>query len=115
MMDSNDNAPACVMHAARRVFVLQAVASVLAGAALAQPARPRVDEDDDHAKQLGYRHDTGQVDARRFPKHTKAQRCDNCSFYQGAVGEAWAGCAFFGRKQVAAPGWCLAWQPKPAG
>jgi hypothetical protein len=36
-----------------------------------------------------------------------------CAFWQGTPTDAWAGCAMFGRKQVAAGGWCSAFSKKP--
>ncbi len=99
----------------RRTFVLRVLAAGSAAAvsqAMAQtPAR--VDEADENAVALGYRHDTTKVDARKYPAHSAAQKCDNCSFWQGSATDAWAGCAMFGRKQVAADGWCSAWARKP--
>ena len=102
---------------ARRVVIIRAAAgacAVLAAPLLAQTSPSRVDEADDTARTLGYRHDTTQVDAQRFPKHAATQRCANCGFFQGSASDAWAGCAFFGRKQIAAAGWCSAWAAKPA-
>ena len=98
----------------RRIFVMS-----LAGgcAAIASPglvlAAGHVEETDENAVALGYRHDTRQVDQKRFANHADTQRCANCSFFQGAPADAWAGCAMFGRKQIAAEGWCSAWAKKP--
>jgi len=101
----------------RRVFLLRS-----AGAGCAALAAPglalgaaHVEEGDEAALALGYRHDSQQVDAARFPKHEPAQRCANCAFFQGAPADEWAGCAMFGRKQVAGRGWCGAWATKPGG
>ncbi|SFV17811.1 high-potential iron-sulfur protein [Pseudoduganella namucuonensis] len=101
----------------RRHFICQLLAVGGMGAASlagAQTAPARVDENSEQAAALGYRHDTAKVDAKKYPKHTTAQRCDNCSFFQGKPGDAWGGCAMFGRKQIAGPGWCLAWAKAPA-
>jgi len=98
----------------RRVFMIRAAAG---GAILAVPlvasAAPHVEESDEAAQQLGYRHDSSQVDGAKFPKHQAGQRCADCSFFQGAAGDAWGGCAMFGRKQVSGAGWCSAWMKKP--
>lgn len=85
------------------------------GAALATVAQPRaqsahVDEDSETAVALGYKHDTTKVDGAKFPTHDKAHHCANCGFWQGASSDAWAGCSMFGRKQVSATGWCVAWR-----
>jgi hypothetical protein len=92
--------------ASRRHFVL-AVAAV----GLAQRANAaQVDEADETAVGLGYRHDSAQVDAKKYPQHQATQRCANCQFWQGAATDAWSGCAMFGRKQVNAGGWCVAYK-----
>lgn len=95
----------------RRVFLLQAVAATsLAGAAAGARAQAKVDEADDTAVQLGYKHDTAKVDSKKYPQHKPDQTCNNCSFWQGSASDAWAGCAMFGRKHIAAAGWCVAWK-----
>lgn len=91
----------------RRVFML-ALAATAAAPALAQSRR--VEESDETAVALGYRHDTKQVDGKKYPQHKPDQHCANCGFWQGAATDAWAGCAMFGRKQIAATGWCTAWK-----
>lgn len=101
----------------RRVFLLR-VASGGAGLALAAAcggarAATHVDENDEVAQQLGYRHDARQVDASKFPKYQAGERCLDCSFFQGAATDEWAGCAMFGRKHINAAGWCNAWAKKP--
>jgi hypothetical protein len=78
---------------------------------LAQPAR--VEEDSEQALALGYKHDTTRVDTARYPKHSAQQHCGNCAFWQGKPDEAWAGCAMFGRRQIANRGWCQAWAKAP--
>ena len=89
---------------ARRVFLL---ALATAGTAKAQS---KVDEADENAVALGYRHDTNKVDGKKYPQHKADQKCNNCQFWQGSTNDAWAGCAMFGRKQIAGPGWCMAWK-----
>jgi len=94
----------------RRVFLMRVAAgSAALGASAALHAQTKVDEADEGSVALGYRHDTIKVDTKKFP-HQAAQHCANCSFWQGAASDAWAGCSMFGRKQVAAKGWCLAWR-----
>jgi len=93
----------------RRVFMMALAAS---GTGLAR-AQSRVEEDSEQAAALGYKHDTTKVDKAKYPKHEASQHCANCSFWQGAAADPWAGCAMFGRKQIAAAGWCLAWNKKP--
>lgn len=95
---------------ARRSFILQAASAcglVCAGQA---QAATKVDEDSEDAKALGYRHDTTKVDAKKYPQHKADQVCHNCQFWQGAASDEWAGCSMFGRKHIAAKGWCLAYR-----
>jgi hypothetical protein len=91
----------------RRRFIVVAAAGCSAGIARAQA---RVDEADENAVALGYKHDTAKVDAKKYPQHDAAQKCHDCQFWQGAKTDAWAGCAMFGRKQIAAAGWCMAYK-----
>ena len=99
-------------YTTRRIFITRSIAggcAVLAAPIAAQAAPSRVDETDETAVALGYKHDTKKVDKQLFPKHNATQDCGNCSFFQGSAGDEWGGCAMFGRKQVAAAGWCNAW------
>ena len=97
----------------RRTFMIQAAAcgsALAAGSAMAQAVR--IDEKDPQAVALSYVHDTAKADNKKFPKHTKDQKCSNCALYQGKATDAWGGCPLFGAKQVAGPGWCSAWAKK---
>jgi hypothetical protein len=105
-----------VKDSTRRIFIARTLAggcAALALPALVQAAPSHVEESDETAMALGYKHDTKQVDKQRFPKHSPAQNCANCAFFQGSATDEWGGCAMFGRKQVAATGWCSAWAKKP--
>lgn len=97
----------------RRVFLMQVAAagSVLA-ASRAQAQAARVDEKDPQAVALGYVADSAKADAKKFPKHSKDQKCNNCALYQGKAADPWGGCPLFGTKQVAGAGWCSAWAKK---
>ncbi len=101
------------MDTTRRMFVARSLAG---GCALAIGARAQaathVDEADETAAALGYRHDSKLVDGAKYPKHAAQQRCVDCAFWQGAAADDWAGCAMFGRKQVSNTGWCSAWTKK---
>ena len=100
-------------QSSRRTFMIQAAAcgsALAAGNALAQPAR--LDEKDPQAVALSYVHDTAKADLKKFPKHSKTQKCNNCALYQGKATDPWGGCPLFGAKQVAGPGWCSAWAKK---
>ena len=101
----------------RRIFIARSLAGgcAVAGLGLATSARAaaHVEETDETAVALGYHHDTKLADQNKYPNHTTQQRCVDCAFWQGATTDAWAGCAMFGRKQVAAGGWCSAFSKKP--
>lgn len=98
----------------RRVFMMQAAgalsAAALSAPVFAQGTPKRVEETDENAVALGYKHDTTKVDKAKYPQHDNKQYCANCQFWQGAATDEWAGCAMFGRKQIAAKGWCTAWR-----
>lgn len=94
----------------RRAVIHIACAGPALVASGARAAPARVDEADEAAAAMGYRHDTRQVDGKKFATHSPDQRCANCGFWQGQPGDAWAGCSMFGRKHIAAGGWCAAWR-----
>jgi len=103
----------------RRVFLMSVAAAgpLLAGTFAAQAAQaaggaPKLDEKDPLAASLGYVADTAKADAKKYPKHTKDQKCANCVLYQGKAGDAAAICPIFSGKQVAAAGWCASWAKK---
>jgi hypothetical protein len=100
-------------HPNRRIFVCSIAAIGSLGATHRAFAQARAEEDSEQAVALGYRHDTSKVDTKKYPKHAVTQRCSNCSFWQGKPEDPWAGCAMFGRKQIAHAGWCMAWQKQP--
>lgn len=91
----------------RRVFMMKMVASsaaIVAGAASAQAKR--LEETDPKAVSLGYRHDTGQVDKKRFPKHAASEKCSNCMAFLGKPADAWGECDLLVDRLVSGKGWC---------
>ncbi len=96
----------------RRTFLLQVAAAGTALAASQAHAQAKLDEKDPQAVGLGYVADTKKADAKKYPKHTAEQKCNNCALYQGKASDAWGGCPLFGAKQVAGAGWCSAWAKK---
>ena len=96
----------------RRVFILQVAASGAVLGASAAHAQSKVDEKDPQSVALGYVADTAKADAKKFPKHSKDQKCNNCALYQGKAADAAGGCPLFGTKQVTGIGWCSAWAKK---
>ena len=103
------------LSSSRRRFIGRIViagSTACASRAFAQ-AGAQVDEADEQAVTLGYLQDAAKVDSRKYPKHATTQHCANCSFWQGKPADAWAGCAMFGRKQVANGAWCQVWTKVP--
>ena len=104
-------------NTSRRIFIARSLAGgcAFAGLGLATSARAatHVEETDETAVALGYHHDSKLTDSQKYPAHTPQQRCVDCAFWQGTPTDAWAGCAMFGRKHVAAGGWCGAFSRKP--
>ena len=97
----------------RRVFILKLAAAGGGALALgAQAQAAKVDEKDPQAVALGYAADTTKVDAKKYAKHTKDQKCSGCQLYSGKAGEATGPCSIFPGKHVAANGWCSAWVKK---
>jgi hypothetical protein len=73
---------------------------------------PKVDENDPQAKAMGYVDNTAKADKTKYPKHTVAQKCDNCQLFQGKAGDAQGPCPLFSGKSVAGNGWCSAYMKK---
>jgi len=73
---------------------------------------PLLDESSPQAAALGYRHDTSQVDAKKYPSHTASQHCSTCQLYQGAAGSKSGPCPLFAGKSVQSNGWCSSWVKK---
>ena len=96
----------------RRVFMMTLAAGSSVLAATTARAQAMLDEKDPQAMALGYVADTKKVDAKKFPKHTADQHCNNCQLFQGKAGDAKGGCPLFAGKMVAGPGWCSAWVKK---
>jgi hypothetical protein len=94
-------------HTSRRTFVIQLMAGgavVASGQALAAPKK--IEESEPKAVSLGYKHETANVDNKRFPKHTPAEKCTNCMAWLGKPADAWAECDLTADRLVAGSGWC---------
>lgn len=96
-----------------RTTLAAATALPLGSIPIVLQAQDMVDENDPSAVALGYKADTADVDAAKYPKHSADQLCSNCQLYQGGDAESGA-CAIFPGKLVAGKGWCSAWVPKAA-
>lgn len=77
-------------------------------------AQERLEEDDELAQQLGYKHDASEVDPNEWPDYVEGHVCANCQLYQGAEGDEWGPCEIFGGNLVSADGWCLSWLEREA-
>jgi hypothetical protein len=102
----------------RRFLKLVAAGAVAfpAAAALLRSGRAmtaeagQLDESDPAAAALGYKKDTTQADAAKFPQHTPTQLCGDCRYYQGKAGSEWGPCTIFtGKGSVHSKGWCAAY------
>ncbi|WP_118181831.1 high-potential iron-sulfur protein [Paraburkholderia phosphatilytica] len=102
------------MKSSRRTFLITSigVASSLALSRQAFADAPKVAETDPTAQALGYKADASKVDKAKYAKYAAGQECDNCSFYQGKAGDAFAPCPMFAGKQVSGKGWCSAYNKK---
>ena len=102
------------MKASRRTFLITSigVASSLALSRQALADAPKVAESDPTAQALGYKEDASKVDKAKFAKYAPGEDCGNCSFYQGKAADPYAPCPMFAGKQVAAKGWCSAYNKK---
>ncbi|GAA0756783.1 high-potential iron-sulfur protein [Ideonella azotifigens] len=88
-----------------------AAATLRAGPAAAQQLS-HLQEDDPTAVEIHYKRDASKVDRAKVPKYVPGQTCANCSLYAGAPGDTDGGCGLFIDKDVAAAGWCDAWDKK---
>lgn len=96
----------------RRVFMMQVALGGTAVMATQATAQAKVDPKDPQAVALAYAEDTTKVDAKKYPKHAAAQKCNNCQLFTGKPTDAAGPCSLFGGKQVAGNGWCSAWVKK---
>ena len=95
----------------RRWLKLGALATFFIAAA-PRAQTQRVDENEQQAQGLGYRHDAAKVDKAKFQKFQPGELCSNCNFFKGKAGDAWGPCDIFGGREVNAKGWCSAWMKK---
>jgi hypothetical protein len=86
--------------------------ALAASRAEAQATGAKLEESDPQAMALGYKQDTTKVDAKKYPAHAASQDCANCQLFQGKPKDPAGPCPLFAGKQVAAAGWCSAWNKK---
>jgi hypothetical protein len=98
----------------RRWLKFGSLAIVSIAAPTSVPAQPkRVDENEQVAQALGYKHDAAKVDKAKFKNFQPGQLCSNCNLFKGKTGDAWGPCDIFSGREVNAGGWCSAWVKKP--
>ncbi len=92
----------------RRIFMLKVVSGTAAIAAAGglQAAPKKVEENEPKAVSLGYKHDSAQVDTKKFPKHVAGQKCTGCMAWLGKPSDAWAECDLMVDRLVSGTGWC---------
>jgi high potential iron-sulfur protein len=79
----------------------------------AQENKPRLDEKEPQALQLGYRHDATTVDKKKFPSYKPGEVCGNCQFFQSkGASEEWVPCSMFPGRQVNVNGWCSSYMKR---
>ena len=109
-----------ISRQARRRFLQVATAGVAAapfcGVRLVRPAQAqeRVAEDEELAKQVGYKHNASDVDPNEWPDYEQGEICANCQLYHGEQGAEWGPCDIFALRLVSANGWCVTWLQKEA-
>lgn len=83
------------------------------GRLFGQEAKPHLNENDEQAEKLGYRHDATTVDKKKSPTYKPGDACGNCQLFQGKPGtDEWAPCPIFPGKQVNVHGWCSSYMKK---
>jgi hypothetical protein len=101
------------MVSRRRVINIIPVAGLVwLGGDGARASATRVEEQDPDAVAQDYRADASTIDAAKYPKYVAGRTCANCQLFDGGPKDAWAGCSLFLGREVAAKGWCSAWEKK---
>lgn len=96
----------------RRVFMIHCVAASSALAALpAQASERKLLETDPQAVALGYRDDTKNVDAKKYPKHSPSQTCTGCLIWKGVTADGGT-CHVFAKRLLSGAGWCSQYSAK---
>lgn len=101
------------MHRRQLFLLLPAALAGPCATRLAQAQSSELKESDPEAVALDYVADARRVDRKRQPKYQPGQTCANCSLYVPQAGSPLGGCQLFYGKDVAAIGWCNAWEAKP--
>jgi hypothetical protein len=92
------------------VIALPTAGSLLLTASATAADAKQLDEAEPSAAALGYRKDSTQVDAAKYPQHQATQFCSGCRYDQAKVSAEWGPCAIFaGKGNVHSKGWCAAY------
>ena len=99
---------------ARRRLILVGPAVVLAGiqAGSARAQSTDLKESDPEGIAFEYKVDARNVDPAKSPNYKPGQSCANCALFFPQAGSPTGGCGLFMGKDVAAIGWCKAWEAK---
>ena len=101
-------------HLQRRRLILVAPAAAFAAmhpnAANAQSTDLK--ESDPEGIAFEYKSDASKVDPAKSPSYKPGQTCANCALFFPQAGSPTGGCGLFMGKDVAAIGWCKAWEAK---
>jgi hypothetical protein len=100
------------MQRRRLLFTLSAVVSVSLVPDLASAQSSELKETDPEATAVAYKADARKVDRAKSPQYKPGQTCANCSQFFPQDGSPLGGCQLFLGKDVAAAGWCNAWEAK---
>jgi len=103
-----------VSHPRRRRLILGVPVVVFAGvrASAANAQSTELKESDSEAVAFEYKADASKVDPAKSPKYKPGQTCANCGLFFPQAGAPLGGCQLFMGKDVAAIGWCNAWEAK---
>jgi hypothetical protein len=97
----------------RRAFLRISCSTFAISTGMVDAQATMLSEKDPQAVALGYVALATRADKTKFPKYAQGQHCAACQLYQGATSAPTAPCAIFAGKQVAGPGWCSAYTPRP--
>ena len=105
-------------HSSRRRLILlvpiAAFAPLRPGAAANAQESIDLKESDPEGIAFEYKADASKVDRAKSPSYKPGQTCANCALFFPQAGSPTGGCGLFMGKDVAAIGWCKAWESAKA-
>ena len=111
MTQSNETATRrrLLKFVAAGAVALLAAGSLLRSRSVIAADAGQLDEADPAAAALGYKKNTTQVDAAKYPQHMPTQDCGGCRYFQAKASSEWGPCTIFaGKGSVHTKGWCAA-------